>query len=309
MFALPNEGLDRSVTKHNCNLDVVADWIELNLLFSRERNISQSDFLDILLEDEYYDNQEFAYEFIENTWNEIKRRHSLFGNNKIYSISKNSIQSLSPWKNNSVYSFLVSISMKTFYNLKLPDDIYLEQGYLFELLTEESLNIQFPQWTSFRTGWNKDYPINFEKILLSVEQNLNILRRDTYKEYITPYTKELKMDIILYRGYTDNLCNIPIFLVQCASGRDWKKKLNEPNVEQWKEILRFNSFPIKAFAMPFSLREEDFVFNSVHIKGFLLDRNRISSVYASNKTWPSKYLRNKLNQFTSKIVKEIPLLN
>lgn len=62
MLELPQTGVRASRTTHNCDLHVFCDWIEGCLLFKGTLQLSRTDVLDILLEEDFYDDQTFANE-------------------------------------------------------------------------------------------------------------------------------------------------------------------------------------------------------------------------------------------------------
>src|SRR5437660_1617641 len=76
MLALPTRGFARSINVHNVRLDALCDWIESSVLF--EQNIlTAADIVDVLVENEIYDEQGFAWELLENAWAELQRRAGL----------------------------------------------------------------------------------------------------------------------------------------------------------------------------------------------------------------------------------------
>lgn len=80
MLALPNHGIDHSVRVHNSDLAVFCDWLESTALFD-EREVSQSDVVDFLFEQQIYDdnNPDFCMEFVTSAWRELRRRLGWIG--------------------------------------------------------------------------------------------------------------------------------------------------------------------------------------------------------------------------------------
>ena len=81
--------------------------------------ISKSDVIDILIEEEIYRDQDFADEFISNCWERIEKRHKSFSQNQIFEIKSKRIIKRKNWEEYAAYSFCLAISLKTYYKLKI----------------------------------------------------------------------------------------------------------------------------------------------------------------------------------------------
>src|SRR5258708_1824291 len=77
MLSLPNERLYRSVEKHNSDLALFADRIEAAVIFD-QLEVSSTEIVDLLIEGQIYDSQDFAREFVANAYDEIRRRIALY---------------------------------------------------------------------------------------------------------------------------------------------------------------------------------------------------------------------------------------
>ena len=71
MLTLPTKGMARSIGAHNVRLEALCDWIEGNVLFEQE-TLTGADIVDLLLEQDLYRSQDFAWEFMGNVWGELK---------------------------------------------------------------------------------------------------------------------------------------------------------------------------------------------------------------------------------------------
>ena len=58
MLALPEQGIARSVTEHNSDINVLCDWVEASVVFDDTLELSKSDLIDILIENEVYPSNE-----------------------------------------------------------------------------------------------------------------------------------------------------------------------------------------------------------------------------------------------------------
>ena len=78
MLRLPREGFRLSVNAHNVSLDALIEWIEGSITFADDK-VTQSDVVDILMEEEIYRSQDFARERLEFAWSEVARREKILG--------------------------------------------------------------------------------------------------------------------------------------------------------------------------------------------------------------------------------------
>lgn len=311
MFRIPPEGIYPSVTKHNCDYNLVSDWIEGCLLFGKDSKLSKSDVVDILTEEGIYRKQDFADEFICDCWNRIEKRHNDFGTKNIFEISPKRIIRIKPWEEYSAYSFFLAISLKTYYKIKIssPSNFINQQGETFEEISIESLRLLFPEWFVMHIGRTQNNTTKFDQLLKNISDNLKVSIRNTAIQHYSTHQNEAKLDILMARRFFDGYCNIPIVLIQCASGENWKGKRQEPNVETWNAFLDLNSYPMKGLAIPFSLDTKQFIEHSTYIKGILLDRMRLLSVTSKTPKFLNDILAKKAINITKKILKNIPKAN
>ncbi len=293
MIALPTKGFAKSVTKHNLKLNLFCDWIEASLLFNDlESVLSQIDVVDVLIEEERYTKQDFALEGIKNAWMEIRRRIHCFGKESAIQVNKLRIQRLDNWRSYPAYTFCLLLSLAPYYDWWV-EDSYLEQGELFELLSEASFRAQFEYWEVYRTGWARSNAIQLRETANEVAERLgeDLGDLDTWDE---PYAKELGLDIVCYKAYPDNWLGIPIYMMQCASGSNWNLKLHTPDLAKWKDIIHFKSYPVKSFSTPFVLTEKEFKRCATAVQGLFLDRCRLLGVESLNRISLSNSLKDRL---------------
>lgn len=301
MLAIPTKGFAKSVTRHNNNLDVLADWIEGSLLFQESVEIiSQVDVADTLLDDERYVDQEFALEGVKNAWFELRRREQAIGLVHSISIDKRRINKRSTWRDYPAHAFCVLVSLAPYYDWwTVPN--YTEQGEIFELITKESFSAQFPDWQVFHTGWTRNNPVRLRDIATTVKDLLgeDPGDMDTWDD---PYKKELGLDLLCYRPFLDGRKGIPVFMVQCASGSDWDTKLDTPNLDIWGDIIHFKNRPLRAFSTPFTFQEKLFNQSITSVKGLFFERCRLLSAGNHNEDWLSPELRTKVIDWMEPLV-------
>lgn len=312
MFELPTNGICYSVRKHNSRLDIFTDWLEASILFS-DSELSRADIVDILIENNIYNTQDFADEWVSMAWGELKRRQISIGNGSPYNVDPNRITSKASWNDMPAYSFFLVLSLVNNYSnlgklwkTKFKSG-YNEQGELFELLTKESLEKQFPGWTFYHTGWSQSSPRKLSRIVDEIVLRLGELKGDL-KKWSSADAKDAGLDLLCYKLFGDNRSGMPVYLLQCASGEDWTTKFHTPNLLIWTKVITFAARPKKAFATPFAVEDKDFCKYCNLVDGPLLDRYRLLIPYKENKNWLSSQLNSRIIKWLKPRIKTFPLL-
>lgn len=301
MFLKPTEGF----SSRNKDITIISDWIESAVVLLGEI-VSKTDVEDVLLEENIYKDKESIRPFIDDCWTELIRRQNYFGLNSFLKFDSRRIRCTKSWEEIPAYSFCLAISLASYYHKE--DFIkrnFQEIGLSFETLTKEALSTLFPLWKLFHTGWSSEESKSFAELLLDIENEFGVKKMPNYIQYLSNREKDASLDLILYRPFIDTNYCIPIYLIQCASGQNWVKKIYEPDLNRWDHFIEFNSKLAKGLSIPFSLQEQKFIYYSPMISGFLIDRNRLLAAYHVNKNWESDDLKNKLNAITRNIVESI----
>jgi len=306
MLALPTKGISRSVTVHNVELDTFCDWIELTSLFDDD-DLSTSDVVDVLTEENIYADRNMALELVHSAWTEIRRRQSWIPNGSPFQIEGSRISRTKAWREVSAYAFCLLLSVDQWYSRSkgTRSQDYTEQGELFEELTKESLFKQFRHWEVYRTGWSATncgkLSILVEKIASRLGETVGETRRWT-----TDDAKDGGLDLLCYRPFVDRRVGIPVYLMQCASGSNWKDKLRTPSLELWTKIITWAANPRRAFATPYAFTDCDFTRHCAQVDGLLLDRYRILAACTHTSSWVSRGLRKRLIAWASPRIKDLP---
>ena len=296
MLAFPTHGFSQPTgippeVTHNVELDILCDWIEGSVLFDQE-DISTTDVVDVLIREDVYENRDLASNIVSRAWNELKRRLKWIGSGSPFLFSRRKIQSLHSWQENPAYSFCVLLSMSKCYDYwstKLGASGYAKQGQLFESLTKASMENQFSDWEIYQTGWSATNPVKLSDVVNEVANRLGE-EEGNIKPWENPDGNDAGLDLLCYRPFPDNRVGVPVYLVQCASGKNWFHKLNEPDLKVWKKMILFVATPKKAFAIPFALLDEEFREKCNRVDGMLLDRYRLLAAANYNGTWISDSL-------------------
>lgn len=307
MLSIPSSGVYPSVNVHRSKFQVLCDWIEGCSVFMEEEELSASQIVDILCESLVYKEQNFAWEMVDNIFRELKRREELMGELSGIHVDNESIKRLMHWKDVPAYSFCLVLSFPYLYPewAKQFCDDYTTQGSLFELLTLESLKAIFPGWEVVRTGWAPDHVVTIEDVSKNISERLNEKLGDI-EHWVNPRANEAGLDVLCYRPFRDYRVGIPVFLMQCASGKNWEEKVRLPEMRVWTKIIQFASEPKKAFSIPFALSDQEFARKCNQVNGMLLDRYRILSPGCTGLNWLSDGLRDSLITWLEDRVQSLP---
>jgi len=306
MIVLPEKGVYRSVNVHKSRLDVLADWVEGSVLFDPDE-LSETDIIDHLLEEEIYDDQDFAREMVTNVWGELERRQRWLGRGAALRITTRRISRVNDWQAFPGHSFCLLLSLAEWYSSwaqRFGYD-YTEQGELFECLTKESLEHQLLGWTIYQTGWSRTHTVKLAEVVDEVANRLGE-QVGNLERYAEPAANEAGLDLLCYKPFVDGRVGIPVYLLQCASGRNWEDKLHTPNMKLWTKIVDFVATPRKAFATPFAFTDKEFIRVCNRVDGMLLDRYRLLAAYEKGAGWESQELSERIIAWAEPRVAALP---
>jgi hypothetical protein len=292
MLALPEYGVRPSAAAHNCDPDVVTDWVEASVLFVDDF-VSKSDVADILVENTIYRDQDFAREFIENIWYVLRRRERDLGASAPFRVSGERIQRSLHWKDVAAHAFCLVVTLRPHLSKwnKALDGKYGEQGGLFEQLTAESLTQL--GWDVYRTGWNELNDKNdFERVVSDISDRIF---DPSTPQNIHKNANDTGLDLVCHLTFSDGRGGHPVFLVQCASGQNWEKKLRTPSLSIWRRLIDFSGTHNLGFAVPIGFaRDEEFRRMRISSEGLFWDRYRLLAAGRAKRDWISPKLHDDL---------------
>src|SRR5258708_23151346 len=305
MLQFPTTGIARSVESHNVGLDVLCDWIELNVLFDEDR-LSSTDVVDALC-DGIYAKQDMAAQLVDDAWSELRRREACVGERASFTVHGQRVSRKHSWRQDHAHSFCILLAFAKWHR-KWGQQFganYGEQGELFELLTKESIQTQFVGWQVHQTGWSRTNAVKLAAVATDVAERLgettgNIVR------WGDPAANESGLDLVFYRPFSDNRVGIPVYLTQCASGADWTRKLKTPDLDLWNKLIDFAGMPHRAFATPFAFSDSDFIRNCNKVKGMLLYRYRLLAAATHKESWVSAALRKRIIAWAKPRIAALP---
>ena len=317
MLALPDKCVSGSIANYNIN--ILCDWIEGSILFDEsEEEFCVMDIVDVLTDDsidDIYKKQELAIEIVVNALEELKRRLSWIAPGIPFSIidSQSAVDSqvkrISSWQDTPAHSFCVLLSLAQCYARWprcIPNWDYNTQGELFELLTQESLIKQFSDWDIRRTGWSPTQSVNLHETINNIANCLGETPNSNLDEWIDSTDKDAGLDLLCYRSFPDNRTGFPVYLMQCASGQHWERKVSQPIINKWRQFIEFVVLPQKAFAVPFALSDDIFRKRCAEIEGLFLDRYRLLAAAKYSKQWESPSLKTRIIEWASPKINRLP---
>ena len=291
MISLPR-GMKSSTNVHRSDGPSFFDWLEADVLFAEEE-LSQTDVVDLLVEEQFYTDQNFCLEFVSNAWSQVHRRLSWMEPNSPISFQDRWMTRRLEWQDVPAHSFCLVVSLGPTYDgwsAFGPD--YTEQGRLFELLTKHAMKTKFKGWQFLLTGWSRD---NTSKLPDIVDNLVSAIgeRRGYVDDYASLNANEAGVDLVWHLPFADQRGGAPVYLAQCASGMNWVDKLSQPNMADWAKIVDFANGTNKAFSLPFALDDRELRWRS-NSAGLLLDRYRLLVHGVPESEWVPEDLRRRL---------------
>jgi hypothetical protein len=287
MLAIPENGMSPYLNGHASDMNVFCDWLEGSLLFASNGRISLSDVKDILMEEQFYTDQDKASEWLAFAWRELDRRKTAIGKSYPVEIETLRLVRAATWRQSLAYSFCLLLSYADRYkkwSQSFGKD-FTEQGLLFEQITAEALKCELGGWNIHATGWSSARAASLKTIVTEVRALLGEEAGDLTKFPKYKVAKDAGLDVVLFRPFSDNRIGFPLYLVQCASGAKWEGKRHQPNIEEWRTFINFAVLPKKALAIPFALPDDEFWWNCRHMNGMLIDRMRLLSGGRATPNW------------------------
>lgn len=288
MLALPETGMRHSVNAHNVDLDVLCDWIEASIVFEDER-VSRSDVVDMLMESNIYEEQDFAAERVEAAWGVLKERARLLGAPIGLSVTNQRLVRNEDWTAFPAYAFCLALSCTTLYPSWAAAWRKVEgstaQGELFERITEKSFANNLSGWQVSRVGWSPGNAVKLKDAVAGIIRDLREVYGAEWDVHVDGAANELGLDLLAFKPFDDLHASFLVLMVQCASGENWKSKRTTPDLTIWRKVINFNSNPVRGMAIPFAFAEaSEFRKQSTPVNGIFVDRNRLLAPLLADKS-------------------------
>ena len=278
-------GFLKSMREEYLEDSLFLDWLEATGVFMEEE-LSQTDVVDHLVQEQLVENQDDASEFVLSAWTVLKRRLSWLGSYSPIVFKDRRMVRRLDWQDVPAYTYCLVVSLGAKYDdwhASFGPD-YTEQGRLFESITKAAMKAQFSGWRFLETGWSRD---NTSKLAAVIDDLISAI--DEHKgnagDYLDLNAKDAGVDLVWHLQFADARGGAPIYLAQCASGKNWLEKVNEPNIKEWTKLVDFAVPPSKAFSLPFSLSERELRRQSNRAGGLFVDRYRLLAQEVSEDAW------------------------
>lgn len=163
----------------------------------------------------------------------------------------------------------------------------------FESITYCALTELFPSYTIREFGKNGDYTGFARDKIRALAKDMNLMvDEEGIKSIHKKNQQEKGLDIVLWKGFSDCIPNMIIYLVQCACGKNWTHKFSE--AKRYYAYLAFRKpNPNTLFSTSYALSchgkftQNDDVISS---ESLFLDRLRIMDLLNSESCLLSKSL-------------------
>jgi hypothetical protein len=308
MLQAPRKGFSPSVTKNNIKTEVLGDWLEANALFFDDQ-ITKAEVVDFLREQEICSNQEVANDIADTAWNEIRRRKRISNIPDLLEIEDNFIRDNSTLNDDPIRAFFIGLSL--FYAFPDWGTAHRNasvQGLLFEKVVEKiSLNL-LPGWETYRVGWSPETPASIIQIITDLSEKLNCGGHARLGEWADNQDKDKGLDLVCFRNFSDDREALPVYLLQCASGSNWRSKVNTPSPDVWQKFLDSAVRPGTGIAAPFVIPDKKLKVSALQGQAIVLDRLRLLSSYYSDETVIEDDLKQEIIAWMTPFVLELPVL-
>lgn len=150
-----------------------------------------------------------------------------------------------------------------------------EAAQVFENLTQAAmLGLLGPASRSVRFAYPSDEgrPPLFPDAIRWLSDRMGISLGQSYRQ---PRRKDGGVDVVAWRSFDDGRRGFPVVLVQCTLQRDYIEKSRDIDLRTWSGWLAFDSDPLTALALPFTVGKDE-TWNEMAANVIVLDRLRLT---------------------------------
>ena len=226
-----------------------------------------------------HDQQDLAYEIASEGWHELALRQRWGGLPETVSITPTRIRDDEYWENDLMRAFLVLLSvLRIFPDWAKNHQEYVVQGELFEKVVEAVCPALLPGWTIYRAGWSPDNTKDIPTIINELCSRLFTKGAANPDDWVTTAAgKDGGLDIVCYRSFEDEREAVPMLFLQCASGKNWRDKVQTPNSKLWEKLLDSAVEPSTGIVAPFVIEFEELKRAALTGQVVVFDRVRMLS--------------------------------
>jgi hypothetical protein len=308
MIQIPQVGFERSARKSNVRANPMGDWLEAIVLFDENR-VAKSDVVDILIEYQICPDeaQDLAHGIASEGWDELRRRRLGGGLPDSFTIAENRVEDEAEWPECPIRSFFLLLSMFRIYPdwaRSIRDNV--AQGNLFEEVVEHICPALLPGWNVYRAGWSPENAQNVPEIVSDLCDRLYVSGAVDLNEWHSPDAKDAGLDIVCYREFSDRREALPVYFLQCASGKNWRDKVHTPSADLWQKLLNSAVKPSTGIVAPFVIDDRELRIAGLTGQITVFDRLRLlSAATGANVQLPAD-LKERLVEWMSPRINNLP---
>ena len=311
MIQVPQVGFLQSSNKSNVCPNALGGWLQGIVLFD-QKEATKSDVVDILIEQQICTDraQDLAHEIAEDGWNELRQRKSWGGLPDSVLIASKRLEDGADWLDHPIRSFLLLLSLfRIFPDWASKNRDYVNQGNLFEEVVEAICPALLPGWIAYRAGWSPENAKSVRKVVDELRHRIHIEGALDLEEWHGPGTKDAGLDIVCYRKFSDQREALPVYFLQCASGKNWRDKLKTPNPEQWQKFMNSAVQPSTGIVAPFIVQSRELKTAALIGQSIIFDRLRLLSAADCHEVQLSHELKDRLVEWMQPRIDSLPRAN
>ena len=251
MIDIPCDLPNRNAT----DIHVVADWVELCVV-ADGRTMSYEEVATAYRDAGLYPQVESDEPSLEeDTWAELKRRKKFLGEEYPLAVCDNTLKGGVSLESPS-FDLLLLAATAGHYGRGEGQEL----ARLFEHVVAAA-SIGLLGGKAARFGWPPDEgtPTNVAGRIMHFAKELD-LQPQEHDSKVESREKDIGLDIAAQHGIGGSVAGTVVFLIQCATGRNWEEKKSSVSVPRWLELIDWNAIPIPAFAVPWWwARDKDYI--------------------------------------------------
>lgn len=155
----------------------------------------------------------------------------------------------------------------------------MTQGNLFERVVEGICPALLPGWKTYRAGWSPEITKVVPGIVGELREKIHTRGAVDLEDWIGPYDKDGGLDLVCYRDFEDEREGLPVYFLQCASGKNWREKIRTPDADLWFKWLNAAVRPSTGIVAPFVI--DDWELRRAALKGQVVVFDRIRAISAA----------------------------
>ncbi len=283
MLKIPEVGFGQSADVSNVDCNASADWIEASVLFDGPE-LTKGDVVDLLLEEQIclHGNQDLAHQIAEEAWQELTRRQRWGGLPETVEVTHSRVVGLEDWEQDIVRAFFVLLAIQKIFPEWANERIaYVAQGNLFEKIVERICPALLPGWKTYRAGWSPENTKAVPAIVAELRELIHTRGAVDLEHWIGPHDKDGGLDLVCYRDFGDEREGMPMYFLQCASGKNWRDKIGTPNADLWFKWLNAAVRPSTGMVAPFVIDAREL--RRAALTGQVVVFDRIRAISAARK--------------------------